>query len=81
MTWQSKHDRAKLWPEAVSIVGGGIVAIYLDGSGVVDLSYGLRESGTEGAIRAGSTFLTGALPGYAILLGYRKVKVWLGGGR
>ncbi len=77
MTWQSKHDRAKLWPEAVAIVGGGIVTIYLDGNGVVDLSYGLRESGTEGAIRAVGVGMTGALPCYAILLGYRKIKAWL----
>lgn len=81
MRWQTKRDRAMQLPEIVAMCGGGIAAIYLDSSGVVDLSYGLRESGTEGVIRAGSTFLTGALPGYAVILGYRKIRVWLRGGR
>ena len=52
----------------LAMIGGMMAAAYLDGRGVVDLSYGFERGGfAEGALMA----LTGAIAGYAVLLVFR----------
>ncbi len=52
----------------LSMIGGMMATAYLDGRGVVDLSYGFERGGfAEGALMA----LTGAIAGYAVLLVFR----------
>ena len=57
--------------ELVAVLGGMMAAAYLDGEGVVDLSYGFPRGGlAEGALMA----VTGAVAGYAVLLAFRKLR-------
>ncbi len=57
--------------ELVAVLGGMMAAAYLDGEGVVDLSYGFPRGGlAEGALMA----VTGAVLGYAVLLAFRKLR-------
>jgi hypothetical protein len=53
------------------MIGGMMAAAYLDGRGVVDLSYGFGRGGfAEGALMA----VTGAIAGYAVLLVFRVLR-------
>ncbi len=55
----------------LAMIGGMMAAAYLDGRGVVDLSYGFGRGGfAEGALMA----LTGAIAGYAVLLVFRILR-------
>ncbi len=55
----------------LAMIGGMMAAAYLDGRGVVDLSYGFERGGfAEGALMA----LTGAIAGYAVLLVFRVLR-------
>ena len=55
----------------LAMIGGMMAAAYLDGEGVVDLSYGFPRGGlAEGALLA----VTGAVAGYAVLLAFRKLR-------
>ncbi len=55
----------------LSMIGGMMAAAYLDGEGIVDLSYGFPRGGfAEGALIA----ITGAVAGYGILLVFRKLR-------
>jgi len=57
--------------ELLAVIGGMMAAAYLDGEGVVDLSYGFPRGGlAEGALMA----VTGAAAGYAVLLAFRKLR-------
>ncbi len=57
--------------ELLAVIGGMMAAAYLDGEGVVDLSYGFPRGGlAEGALLA----VTGAVAGYAVLLAFRKLR-------
>ncbi len=62
--------------ELVAMIGGMMAAAYLDGEGVVDLSYGFPQGGfAEGALMA----ITGAVAGYAVLLAFRKLRDFVAG--
>ncbi|TDI59307.1 MAG: hypothetical protein E2O94_03245 [Alphaproteobacteria bacterium] len=55
----------------LAMIGGMMAAAYLNGRGVVDLSYGFGRGGfAEGALMA----LTGAMAGYAVLLVFRILR-------
>ena len=55
----------------LAMIGGMMAAAYLDGRGVVDLSYGFGRGGfAEGALMA----LTGAIAGLAVLLVFRVLR-------
>ncbi len=55
----------------LAMIGGMMAAAYLDGRGVVDLSYGFERRGfAEGALMA----VTGAIAGYAVLLVFRVLR-------
>ncbi len=55
----------------LAVIGGMMAAAYLDGRGVVDLSYGFARGGfAEGALMA----LTGAIAGLAVLLVFRLLR-------
>ncbi len=55
----------------LAMIGGMMAAAYLDGRGVVDLSYGFGRGGfAEGALMA----VTGAIAGYAVLLVFRVLR-------
>jgi predicted GNAT superfamily acetyltransferase len=55
----------------LAMMGGMMAAAYLDGRGVVDLSYGFARGGfAEGALMA----LSGAIAGYAVLLVFRLLR-------
>ncbi len=55
----------------LAMIGGMMAAAYLDGQGVVDLSYGFERGGfAEGALLA----LSGAIAGYAVLLVFRVLR-------
>lgn len=55
----------------LAVIGGMMAAAYLDGRGVVDLSYGFARGGfAEGALMA----LSGAIAGLAVLLVFRLLR-------
>ncbi len=55
----------------LSMIGGMMAAAYLDGEGIVDLSYGFARGGlAEGAHMA----ISGAVAGYVVLLAFRKLR-------
>ena len=55
----------------LAMIGGMMAAAYLDGRGVMDLSYGFERGGfAEGALMA----LTGAIAGLAVLLVFRALR-------
>lgn len=55
----------------LAMIGGMMAAAYLDGEGIVDLSYGFPRGGlAEGALMA----ITGAVAGYVVLLVFRKLR-------
>ncbi len=55
----------------LSMIGGMMAASYLDGEGIVDLSYGFPRGGlAEGALIA----ITGDVAGYVVLLAFRKLR-------
>jgi predicted GNAT superfamily acetyltransferase len=55
----------------LAMIGGMMAAAYLDGRGVVDLSYGFERGGfAEGALMA----VTGAIAGLAVLLVFRVLR-------
>ncbi len=55
----------------LAMIGGMMAAAYLDGRGVVDLSYGFGRGGfAEGALMA----VTGDIAGYAVLLVFRVLR-------
>ena len=57
--------------ELLAVIGGMMAAAYLDGEGIVELSYGFPQGGfAEGALMA----ITGAVAGYAVLLAFRKLR-------
>ncbi len=63
--------RPKTRSVILAMMGGMMAAAYLDGRGVVDLSYGFERGGfAEGALMA----LTGAIAGYAVLLVFRILR-------
>ncbi len=60
----------------LAMMGGMMAAAYLDGRGVVDLSYGFGRGGfAEGALMA----LTGAIAGLAVLLVFRVLRNFTAG--
>ncbi len=55
----------------LAMMGGMMAAAFLDGRGVVDLSYGFARGGfAEGALMA----LSGAIAGTAVLLVFRLLR-------
>ncbi len=60
----------------LAMMGGMMAAAYLDGRGVVDLSYGFERGGfAEGALMA----LSGAIAGLAVLLVFRVLRNFTAG--
>ncbi len=60
----------------LAMMGGMMAAAYLDGRGVVDLSYGFERGGfAEGALTA----LTGAIAGLAVPLVFRVLRNFTAG--
>ena len=55
----------------LAVIGGMMVAAYLDVEGIVDLSFGYPQDGVvAGALMA----TTGAAAGYAVILSFRKLR-------
>ena len=55
----------------LAVIGGMMVAAFLDVEGIVDLSFGYPQGGVvAGALMA----ITGAAAGYAVILSFRKLR-------
>lgn len=55
----------------LAVIGGMMVAAFLDVEGIVDLSFGFPQGGVvAGALMA----ITGAAAGYAVILSFRKLR-------
>lgn len=55
----------------LAVIGGMMAAAFLNGKGIVDLSFGFPRDGlAEGALIA----IVGGAAGYAVLLAFRKLQ-------